>query len=183
MDRLSIIQTIGDKYHTGNLENGEFSYAKALKEQGKNIADYQRGTSGTQHQYLDIRFANERLAVLVECKNRFSRWDRAKIQTQLQDYVRYEKALSDKKIVAILAETEGDDVWTWYGQSVIIDDNHRNGSINKLLSFEEYENLCFGKVNDKVKVVDSIRQLNETLHSDGVAEKLRSQFVGTCCSP
>lgn len=180
MERIAIIQTIGDKYHVGNLETGEFSYAKALKEHGKNIADYQRGRSGTQHQYLDIRFANDRLVVLVECKNRFSRWDRAKIQSQLQDYVRYEKALSDKKIVAILAETDGDEVWTWYGQSVIVDDMHRDGSITKILPFEEYENLCFGKVNDRIKVVDSIRQLNEMLHSDGVVEKLRSQFVGTC---
>ena len=180
MDRIAIIQTIGDKYHTGNLENGEYSYAKEMKARGMNIADYQRGKSGTQHQYLDIRFANDRLAVLVECKNRFSRWDRAKIQSQLQDYVRYEKALSDKKIVAILAETDGDEVWTWHGQSVIIDDNHRDGNLTKILPFEEYESICFGKVNDKIKVVDSIRQLNETLHSDGVAEKLRSQFVGTC---
>lgn len=38
----------------------------------------------------------------------------------------------------------------------------------------------FGKVNDKIKVVDSIKALNEKLHSDGINEKLRSQFVGTC---
>lgn len=47
-------------------------------------------------------------------------------------------------------------------------------------SFKEYEDLCFGKVNDKIKVVDSIKSLNEKLHSDGINEKLRSQFVGTC---
>lgn len=49
-----------------------------------------------------------------------------------------------------------------------------------LKTFEEYEDLCFGKVNDKIKVVDSIKVLNEKLHSNGVNEKLRSQFVGTC---
>lgn len=49
-----------------------------------------------------------------------------------------------------------------------------------LKSFKEYEDLCFGKVNDKIKVVDSIKTLNEKLHSDGINEKLRSQFVGTC---
>ena len=49
-----------------------------------------------------------------------------------------------------------------------------------LKTFEEYEDLCFGKVNDKIKVVDSIKILNEKLHSDGINEKLRSQFVGTC---
>lgn len=180
MNRFEIIDKIGPQYNIGNTETGEFSYATALKTVGKDIKDYQKGTSGTQHQYLDIRFENERLVILVECKNRFSRWDKAKIQKQLQDYVRFEKAYSDKKIVAILVETEGDDIWVWYGQSVIIDDDHRIDSEAKLKTFEEYEDICFGKVNDKLKVIDSIKILNEKLHSDGVNEKLRSQFVGTC---
>lgn len=179
MDRFSIINKIGDRYRVGNTENGEFSYVKALKSVGKDIRDYQKATAGQQHQFLDIRFENERLAVLVECKNKFSRWDKKKIQGQLQDYVRFEKAYSDKKIVAILAETDGDDVWVWYGQSVIIDDEHKSDE-SVLRSFEEYEELCFGRVNDKIKVVDSIKTLNEMLHSDGITEKLRSQFVGTC---
>ena len=180
MKRIDIISRIGDKYHVGNTETGEFSYAQALSNIGKNIKDYQKGATGTKHKFLDIRFENERLAILVECKNRFSKWDKAKIQKQLQDYVRYEKAYSDKKIVAILAETDGDDIWTWYGQSVIIDDEHKIIEETCLRSFEEYEDLCFGKVNDKIKVVDSIKILNEMLHADGINEKLRSQFVGTC---
>ena len=180
MKRLDIISRIGDKYHIGNTENGEFSYVKALNSVGKDIKDYQKGTTGTKHQYLDIRFENERLVILVECKNRFSKWDKSKIQKQLQDYVRYEKAFSNKKIVAILAETDGDDVWVWYGQSVIIDDEHKIVEESSLRPFEEYEDLCFGKVNDKIKVVDSIKTLNEKLHADGINEKLRSQFVGTC---
>jgi len=180
MNRFDIINKIGDKYRIGNTETGEFSYLQALKSVGKDIKEYQKVTTGTQHQLLDIRFENERLVVLVECKNRFSRWDRAKIQGQLQDYVRFEKAYSDKKIIAILAETDGDDVWVWYGQSVIIDDEHRATDEQKLRTFEEYEDLCFGKVNDKIKIVDSIKILNEKLHSNGVNEKLRSQFVGTC---
>lgn len=179
MNRFDIIAKIGDNYHVGNTETGEFSYVQALKSVGKDIKDYQKGATGTKHQYLDIRFENERLVILVECKNRFSRWDKEKIQGQLQDYVRYEKAYSDKKIVAILAETDGDDVWVWYGQSVIIDDEHKSEE-SVLKSFKEYEDLCFGKVNDKIKVVDSIKTLNEKLHSDGINEKLRSQFVGTC---
>lgn len=126
MNRFDIINKIGDKYRTGNTENGEFSYSKALKSVGKDIKDYQKASTGIQHQFLDIRFENERLAVLVECKNKFSRWDKTKIQRQLQDYVRFEKAYSNKKIVAILAETDGDDVWVWYGQSVIIDEEHRS---------------------------------------------------------
>lgn len=180
MNRIDIINRIGDKYHIGNTETGEFSYVQALKSVGKDIKDYQKASTGTKHKFLDIRFENERLVILVECKNKFSKWDKTKIQAQLQDYVRFEKAYSDKKIVAILAETDGDDVWVWYGQSVIIDDDHKIEEQTTLLTFEEYENLCFGKVNDKIKVVDSIKTLNEKLHSDGINEKLRSQFVGTC---
>ena len=180
MNRFDIINRIGDRYRIGNTETGEFSYAQALKTVGKDIKDYQKATTGTQHKFLDLRFENERLAILVECKNKFSRWDKAKIQGQLQDYVRFEKAYSDKKIVAILAETDGDEVWVWHGQSVIIDDEHRIEEETTIRTFEEYENLCFGRVNDKIKVVDSIKTLNEKLHSDGINEKLRSQFVGTC---
>ncbi|WP_025088096.1 HsdM family class I SAM-dependent methyltransferase [Ligilactobacillus apodemi] len=180
MKRLDIIREIGDQYHIGNLETGEFSYPKAFTNIGKNVKDYQRGKTGTKHNYLDIRFENDRLVILVETKNKFSRWNLNNIYTQLQDYVKYEKAYSNKKIVAILAETEGDEVWTWYGQSVIIDEAHRHKDKTKILTFEEYEDLCFGKVNDKIKVVDSIKNLNEMLHSDGIDEKLRSQFVGTC---
>ena len=180
MNRFDIINKIGDKYRVGNTESGEFSYVQALKTVGKDIKNYQKATLGTQHQYLDIRFENDRLAILVETKNKFSKWDKAKIQAQLQDYVRFEKAYSDKKIVAILAETDGDEVWVWYGQSVIIDDEHRAEDETALKTFEEYEDKCFGKVNDKIKVVDSIKTLNEKLHSDGINEKLRSQFVGTC---
>lgn len=180
MERIEIINKIGDRYQVGNIETGEFSYPKALSSIGKNIKDYQNGKSGTKHNYLDIRFENDRLVILVETKNKFSKWDLNDIRGQLQDYVRYEKVYSDKKIVAILAETAGDNVWTWYGESVIIDEKHRHADKDKILTFEEYEDLCFGKVNDKIKVVDSIKNLNEMLHSDGIDEKLRSQFVGTC---
>ena len=180
MKRIDIIGKIGDKYHVGNTETGEFSYVQALKSVGKDIKDFQKSTTGTQHKFLDLRFENERLVVLVECKNKFGKWDKAKIQAQLQDYVRFEKNYSNKKIVAILAETDGDDIWVWHGQSVIIDDDHKAESETVLRTFEEYENLCFGRVNDKIKVVDSIKILNEKLHSDGINAKLRSQFVGTC---
>ncbi|MBB4119910.1 type I restriction-modification system DNA methylase subunit [Mesonia hippocampi] len=180
MNRIEIIDKIGAQYQIGNTESGEFSYSSALKSIGKNIKDFQKGDTGTNHQYLDIRFENERLCILIETKNKFSKWNKEKIQKQLQDYVRFEKAYSDKRIVAILAETEGDDICVWYGQSVIIDDEHIVLEETKLKTFEEYEEICFGKVNDKIKVIDSIKTLNEKLHSDGVNEKLRSQFVGTC---
>lgn len=180
MDRYNIINTIGSNFHSKNLESGEFSYPKALKSIHKDIKDYRDSKIKKNHSFLDIRFENERLTVLVETKDRFNRYDKIKIQQQLQEYVKYEKIYSDKRIVAILAETDGDEVWTWYGQSVIIDEEHMNTDCTKILSFEEYEEICFGKINDKLKIVDSIKTLNEMLHSDGIDEKLRSQFVGTC---
>ena len=180
MIRADIISTIGRNYLVSNIENGEFSYVQALRSVGKNIRDFQYNTDGTHHQNVDIRFENDRLVVLVECKNKFSRWDKGEIQRQLQEYVRYEKEYTEKRIVAILAETEGDEVWTWYGGSVIIDDQHRKLKERTIKSFEEYENLCFGKINNKIKIVDSIKQLNELLHSNNINERLRSQFVGTC---
>lgn len=180
MRRTDIINKIGRQYLQSNIENEEFSYAKALRSVGKNIKDYQYNIDGIRHQNIDIRFENSRLVVLVECKNKFSNWDKIEIQRQLQDYVRFEKEYTDKRIVAILVETENDGVWTWFGQSVIIDDQHKNNNERVIKSFEEYENLCFGKVNNKIKVVDSIKQLNELLHSNNINERLRSQFVGTC---
>lgn len=66
MNRFDIINRIGDKYRVGNTETGEFSYAQALKTVGKDIKDYQKATTGTQHKFLDIRFENERL-VYVCC--------------------------------------------------------------------------------------------------------------------
>ena len=80
MNRINIVDKIGSKYNIGNIESGEFSYVAALKSIGKNIKDYQKGASGTNHQYLDLRFENERLCILVECKNKFSKWDKKKIQ-------------------------------------------------------------------------------------------------------
>ena len=78
MNRIEIIDKIGTQHNIGNVESGEFSYPKALKSIGKNIKDYQKGTAGAQHQYLDLRFENERLSILVECKNKFSKWDKKK---------------------------------------------------------------------------------------------------------
>lgn len=42
MNRFNIINKIGDKYHVGNTESGEFSYSQALKTVGKDIKDYQK---------------------------------------------------------------------------------------------------------------------------------------------
>ena len=70
MNRYEIIQKIGNMYQIGNTESGEFSYVQALRTVGKNIKDYQKGDTDTNHQYLGIRFKNDRLVILVETKNK-----------------------------------------------------------------------------------------------------------------
>lgn len=55
-------------YQIRNTESGEFSYVQTLKTVGRNIKDYQKGYTDTNHQYLDIRFENDRLVILVEIK-------------------------------------------------------------------------------------------------------------------
>lgn len=181
MQRSDIIQTVGREYLAEGFaatEGQEFSYVRAFKQAGKNIRDYQRSRKGN-HVRPDLRFSNDRLVILVETKDYFSKWNTNQIYEQLQEYVRFEKELSDKRIVAILAETDGNQVWLWYGQSVIISDGNRHEE-HTIRKFEEYEELCFGRVNDRIKVVDSIKNLNDLLHSNNIDEHLRSQFVGTC---
>lgn len=182
MKRQDIANQIGIHYLKSNLETGEWSYSKALRTINKDIRDYQRENANVHHKFADIRFENDRMVIIVETKDNFNdpKWNMQEIREQLQAYVNYEKEYSKKVIVALLAETDGDEVQTWYGDNVIIDEKHRAKKYNKILSFDEYEELCFGKINDKIKVVDSIQNLNVKLHAAGINEKLRSQFVGTC---
>lgn len=182
MKRQDIINKIGTNYLTSNIENNEWSYPKALKTVDKNIKDYQREDAKVHHEFLDIRFESDELVILVETKDDFSKWDSNEIRRQLQDYVTYEKEYTGKELVALLVETDGtEQVHTWYGEDqVCIDEQHRQKDEKRILTFDEYENLCFGEVNDKAKVVDSIQELNTKLHEAGIDEKLRSQFVGMC---
>ena len=69
MNRYEIIKT-GNMHQIGNTESGEFSYVQALKTVGKNIKNQQKGDTDTNHQYLGIRFKNDRLVILVETKNK-----------------------------------------------------------------------------------------------------------------
>ena len=88
MKRIDIINFIGREFLKTNIENGEFSYASALKGVGKNIKDYQSDFDGRKPTFLDLRFSNERLSVLIECKDRFSNWNMEEIMNQLGMYVR-----------------------------------------------------------------------------------------------
>ena len=164
MERLSIIKTIGEAFLTSNIENSEFSYAQVID----------RKLSG--HYKLDIRFYDKesQVAVLVETKQKFSKSDKK----QLFDYVKLEQEFSARtKIVAILANTTDDSIRVWKVTGSIEDELPDK----KLKSFAEYID-CFKtqNINDKTAVLENTSKLNRLLHDNGIPEKLRSQFVGTC---
>ena len=164
MQRIDMIDCVGRNYHSVNLENGEFSYAKALNE---NIQG---------HKFLDIRFYDElsKTAVLIETKQKFKSTDKQ----QLFDYVALERRLSSAiKIVAILANTNDDKIKVWK----VVDGKEFELEDKKLKTFEEYVEYFKPKnVNDKTAVLENTSRLNRLLHDNGIKEKLRSQFVGTC---
>lgn len=164
MKRLDIIETIGKKFLTANIENDEFSYLQVLK---RPIKD---------HWKLDIRFFDEKsnVAVLVEAKRIY----KAKDVKQLFAYVDLEQELSNRtKIIAILANTDNDLFQIWK----IEKDSQVKLNDTKLKTMEEYIRY-FQKQNenDKTTVLENTSKLNRILHDHGIPEKLRSQFVGTC---
>lgn len=80
MKRIEMIDCVGRKYLSANLETGEYSYVKALNEKIQG------------HKYLDIRFYDDKsnVAVLIEAKQNFKISDKQ----QLFDYVGLEHRLS-----------------------------------------------------------------------------------------
>ncbi len=180
MNRFDIIKTVGRQYLKSNIENGEFSYAKALKEIGKDHKDYLTENATRNYQDIDLRFVDGNLTVLVETKSKLIASSSLNDMEQLQNYVIFEKELTRNKVVAILASTSNDDIRVWQDGSDIIDDEHEDKNERVFKSMEEYKNLHFGTRNDKIAIIQSTYQLNELLHQYGINEKIRSQFVGTC---
>ena len=164
MKRLGIIETIGKEYLTENIEGGEFSYIQAL---GRKIKG---------HFKIDLRFYDEntQVAVLVETKSIY----KANDVKQINAYVALEQELDSKtKIIAILANTENNMFRIWK-----IENNEKNElDDHKIKSMDEY--IAYFKKqnsNDKTAVLENTSKLNRILHDNGIPEKLRSQFVGTC---
>lgn len=181
--RYNIINKIGEKYFKKNVENDEFSYPKALKMQGKKINKKDvTSEKGKIYSFLDMRFANDKISVLVETKDNYDKWDIKEVYNQIQAYVNYEKKLSGNKIVAILANTDDERIKVWIEKDgkIEINDRYIVYTENMIKSFEEYEDIFTNMKNDKLKVVENTYELNELLHKYGINEKLRSQFVGTC---
>ena len=149
-----------------NIENNEFSYQQVID----------RSLNG--HYKLDIRFFDEHseTAVLIETKRRFTNADKE----QLFAYVALEQELnSETNIIAILANTDNDQIKVWK-----FSNNEASGlelADSRLKSFEEYKMLFIPQnVNDRNAVLENTSKLNKILHDNGIPEKLRSQFVGTC---
>lgn len=161
-----MIHTVGRQFLVSNIENNEFSYQQVID----------RSLSG--HYKLDIRFFDEHseTAVLIETKRRFTNADKE----QLFAYVALEQELnSETNIIAILANTDNDQIKVWK-----FSNNEASGlelADSKLKSFEEYKMLFIPQnINDRNAVLENTSKLNKILHDNGIPEKLRSQFVGTC---
>lgn len=164
MERIDIIKSVGREYLTQNIENGEFSYQQVID---KKI---------TGHYKLDLRFYDEKnkVAVLIETKKNFVKKDKE----QLFAYVALEQRLSPQtKIIAILASTSNNNIKVWkvveYEEEELDDKK-----LKSMTEYVEYFKPC--NINDKTVVLENTAQLNRMLHDNGITEKLRSQFVGTC---
>lgn len=175
MERHRIIDTIGTRFLTSNIENDEFSYSQAFEDNGMPFKGIK--TKGRTNTFVDLRFTNGRITVLVETKTNFSRClEEAK--SQLFSYVQYEKQLTGNKIIAILANTKiNDDIKVWLGD---VSDENLLKKEYKLRSFNEYADFYSNKVNNKEQIMRNTFKLNELLNKHGIQERLRSQFVGTC---
>ena len=173
MQRDDIVNRIGNKFRTSNIEGGEFSYVQAAnsKENLVNLLGY-----NPDHFKVDIRFENKErdVVVLIETKQNFVDADKE----QLRQYVDEEKVLfKTKKIIAILANTNNDKLKIWKNK---ISEETLLQNENVIDTMEYYTSLFnASKQNDREKVLKNTYALNELLHKKDISEKLRSQFVGT----
>ena len=107
MTRHDMIERIGNAYMTSNIEGGEYSY---IQEAGSRANLENALGRSISHFKLDIRFEKDDTVVLVETKQSFKKSDEA----QLNEYLQQERVLHyGKKIIAILANTNNDDIKVW----------------------------------------------------------------------
>ncbi len=174
MTRHEMINIIGSRFLTSNIENDEFSYAQVFEEEGLPFKGIK--IKGRTKTFADLRFTNGRVTVIVETKQDFNRC-LSEAENQLSAYLQYEKELTGNKIVAILANTINDEIKVWLGD---ISDENLLRKEYKLRSFNEYADFYSTKVNNKEQIMRNTFKLNELLNKHGIQERLRSQFVGTC---
>ena len=175
MTRIDMITTIGREYLVSNIENDEFSYPKAFRVASLPFIPIQN-SAGRSFEKLDIRFVKDNMTVLIETKQDFYQ-NLNDAKEQLSAYVEYEKALTGNKTVAILANTNDDEILVWRG---VVSEGDFMPQETALRTMDEYIDFYTSKINDKEKVMQNTYKLNEMLHRHSIPEKLRSQFVGTC---
>lgn len=176
MKRTEMVNKVGLEYLTSNVENEEYSFPKAYKEQQLIFQSISNATQKRRYEKVDLRFECDGITVLIETKVDY-RKNIEENKKQLAAYVEYERNLTGNKVVAVLANTSNDYACTWRGA---VSDEDCIGEDTGIRSMEEYVDLYTSKVNDKEKVMQNTYHLNELLHKHGISEKLRSQFVGTC---
>ena len=171
MTRHDMIERIGNAYMTSNIEGDEYSY---IQEAGSRANLENALGRNISHFKLDIRFEKDDTVVLVETKQSFKKSD----EDQLSEYLQQERVLHyGKKIIAILANTNNDDIKVWKSA---VDDDHVLSNETVLDKIEHYVSLFnASKQNDREKVLKNTYDLNELLHKMDIDERLRSQFVGT----
>lgn len=171
MDRVAIINTIGIKYHTPNIEGGEYSY---IQEAGSKEKLTKALGRTFKHFKLDIRFEDSDVVILVETKQLFTDDD----ENQLREYLDEERALhSNKKIICILANTQNNKIRVWKST---MDAAHLLKNETTIDTMEHYKSLfSLNRQNNREKVLKNTYDLNELLHKKDIDERLRSQFVGT----
>ena len=132
MDRVQMVNTIGETYHTTNIEGGEYSYVQAAG--SKNQLEAKVGHP-ISHFKLDIRFECEDVVVLIETKQNFVATD----ENQLREYLIEEKAIHPtKKVICILANTRNDKIKVWKS---FVDDDHILTDETRLDKMSHYVNL------------------------------------------
>ena len=171
MTRHDMIERIGKKYLTSNIEAGEYSY---VQDAGSRIELEKAVGHPVLHFKMDLRFKKADTIILIETKQLFVKSD----EKQIAEYLEEEKALhKNHKIICILANTSDNNIKVW---KHFVDDMHVLSEETVLDTMEHYEKLFdINKQNDREKVMKNTYALNELLHKLDIDEKLRSQFVGT----
>lgn len=171
MIRHDIVNRIGSKFLTTNIENDEWSYVQAAKD--RDTLEKMVGHK-VNHTKIDIRFEDGDFLILVETKQIFEEKDAA----QLAEYLEEERALNKgKKIICILANTDNDKIRVYKS---FVDQTHILDDETVLDTMEHYKKLFdTSKQNNREKVLQNTYALNELLHKMDINENLRSQFVGT----
>lgn len=173
MLRHDMINKVGSKFLTSNIEAGEYSYVQVA---GGRAQLEKKVGHAFSHFKLDIRFEDEesKVVVLIETKQNFVKRD----EEQLREYLEEERAVHpDQKIICILANTNNDKIKVWKSS---VDDAHLLKDETALQSMKHYVELFKdNKSNKRETVLKNTYALNELLHKKDIDEKLRSQFVGT----